>query len=54
MKNKDSSMAKISDRIRNRIARQVKDRGIVVWYDPAAHAFFADTITPAMKALAMR
>ncbi|MCK5243653.1 MAG: hypothetical protein KAJ90_00170 [Desulfobacterales bacterium] len=27
-------MAKLSDRIRNMIARQVKDRGIVVWYDP--------------------
>lgn len=27
-------MAKLSDRIRKMIARQVKDRGIVVWYDP--------------------
>ena len=27
-------MAKLSDRIRSMIARQVKDRGIVVWYDP--------------------
>ena len=27
-------MAKLSDRIRNMIVRQVKERGIVVWYDP--------------------
>ena len=27
-------MAKLSDRIRSMIARQVKNRGIVVWYDP--------------------
>jgi len=27
-------MAKLSDRIRSMIARQVKDRGIVVWFDP--------------------
>ncbi len=27
-------MAKLSDKIRSMIARQVKDRGIVVWYDP--------------------
>jgi hypothetical protein len=27
-------MAKLSDRIRNMIARQVKSQGIVVWYDP--------------------
>ncbi|NQT68694.1 MAG: PglZ domain-containing protein [Desulfobacteraceae bacterium] len=27
-------MTKLSDKIRNMIARQVKNRGIVVWYDP--------------------
>ncbi|SMP42817.1 PglZ domain-containing protein [Desulfonatronum zhilinae] len=27
-------MAKLSDRIRGMIARQVRERGIVVWYDP--------------------
>lgn len=27
-------MDKLSDRIRSMIARQVKDRGIVIWYDP--------------------
>ena len=27
-------MAKLSDRVRSMIARQVKNRGIVVWYDP--------------------
>ena len=27
-------MAKLSDRIRSMLARQVKDRGVVVWYDP--------------------
>ena len=27
-------MAKLSDKIRSMIARQVKERGVVVWYDP--------------------
>ena len=27
-------MGKLSDRIRGMIAKQVKERGIVVWYDP--------------------
>jgi hypothetical protein len=27
-------MAKLSHRVGSMIARQVKDRGIVVWYDP--------------------
>ncbi len=27
-------MAKLSEKIRELIARQVKHRGIVVWYDP--------------------
>ena len=27
-------MGKLSDRVRSMISRQVKNRGIVVWYDP--------------------
>ncbi len=30
----EKRMTKLSDRIRHMIARQVKERGIVVWYDP--------------------
>ena len=29
-----SNLGKLSDKIRDLLARQVKQRGIVVWYDP--------------------